>query len=45
MFPPESTENTSNIVVTISGGQAECWIRLRKVSGYKNTDYLTVASS
>jgi hypothetical protein len=45
IFPPEATENTSNIVVTISGGQAECWIRLRKVSGYKNTDYLTAASS
>jgi len=45
LFPPDSTENTSNIVVTISGGQSECWIRLRKVSGYKNTDYLTAASS
>ena len=45
IFPPDSTENTSDIVVTISGGQAECWIRLRKVAGYKNTDYLTNASS
>lgn len=34
---PESTENTSDIVVTISGAQAECWIKLRKVSGYKTT--------
>lgn len=45
IFPPDETENTSDIVVTISGGQAECWIRLRKVSGYVNTDYLTAASS
>ena len=33
----ESTENTSDIVVTISGAQAECWLKLRKVSGYKTT--------
>ena len=45
IIPPDSTENTSNIVVTISGGQAECWIRLRKVSGYKNTDAMTTANS
>ena len=32
---PETINNTSDIVVTISGAQAECWIRLRKVSGYK----------
>lgn len=33
---PESTENTSDIVVTISGAQAECWLKLRKMSGYKS---------
>lgn len=32
---PETINNTSDIVVTISGAQAECWIRLRKVNGYK----------
>jgi hypothetical protein len=32
---PETINNTSDIVVTISGAQAECWVRLRKVSGYK----------
>lgn len=31
---PEIINNTSDIVVTISGAQAECWIRLRKVGGY-----------
>jgi hypothetical protein len=31
---PETVNNTHNIVVTISGAQAECWLRLRKVSGY-----------
>lgn len=34
---PDTIENTSDIVVTISGGQAECWMRLRKVGGYKTT--------
>jgi hypothetical protein len=31
---PETINNTSDVVVTISGAQAECWVRLRKVSGY-----------
>jgi len=31
---PDSIENDSDIVVTISGAQAECWLRLRKVAGY-----------
>jgi hypothetical protein len=31
---PESVNSTSDIVVTISGAQAECWLRIRKVSGY-----------
>lgn len=34
---PDSIENASDIVVTISGAQAECWLKLRKVSGYKTT--------
>jgi hypothetical protein len=34
---PDTIENASDIVVTISGGQAECWLRLRKVGGYKTT--------
>ena len=37
MMQPDSIANTSDIVVTISGAQAECWLRLRKVSGYKTT--------
>ena len=36
-MPPENTENTSGIFVAMSGtGEGECWIRLRKVSGYKS---------
>lgn len=31
---PDSIENDQNIVVTISGAQAECWLRLRKSAGY-----------
>jgi hypothetical protein len=39
---PETISNTQNIVVTISGAQAECWLRLRKVSGYKSkVEYAT----
>lgn len=34
---PDTIENASDIVITISGGQAECWLRLRKVGGYKTT--------
>jgi len=34
MMMPDTIQNTSDIVVTISGAQAECWLRLRKVSGY-----------
>lgn len=37
MMQPDSVNNTDDIVVTISGAQAECWLRLRKVSGYKTT--------
>jgi hypothetical protein len=31
---PDSVNNTEDLVVTVSGGQAECWLRLRKVAGY-----------
>lgn len=31
---PETINNTHDVVVTISGAQAECWVRLRKVTGY-----------
>lgn len=34
MMIPDTIENTSDLVVTISGAQSECWIRLRKVGGY-----------
>lgn len=37
MMLPDTIENTSDVVVTISGAQAECWVRLRKVGGYKTT--------
>ena len=34
MMMPDPIQNDKDITVTISGGQAECWIRLHKVSGY-----------
>lgn len=37
MMIPDATESASNIVVTISGAQAECWIRIKKTSGYQPT--------
>lgn len=37
MMIPDTISNTSDLVVTISGAQAECWLRLRKISGYKTT--------
>lgn len=36
MMIPDSVNSTYNLVVTISGAQCECWIRLKKVSGYKS---------
>ena len=36
-MPPENTEEASDIVVTISGAQSECWLKLRKTSGYAPT--------
>ena len=45
MMIPDTISNTSDIVVTISGAQAECWIRLRKVSGYDSkVEYATYGS-
>jgi hypothetical protein len=35
-LPPENTNSTSDIVVTISGGIGEVWLKLRKVAGYKS---------
>lgn len=34
MMTPDTVENTKDLVVTISGAQAECWIRLKKAGGY-----------
>lgn len=33
---PDTVESTSDVVVTISGAQAECWLRLKKVDGYRS---------
>lgn len=32
---PDTINATSDVVVTISGAAAECWLRLRKIGGYK----------
>ena len=42
-LPPETTGNTSDIVVAITGGVGEVWLKLRKVSGYasKSGEYAT----
>lgn len=34
---PDTINNTNDVVVTISGAQAECWLKLRKVAGYQTT--------
>ena len=34
---PDTLGSTSNIGVAISGAQAECWLKLRKVAGYTTT--------
>ena len=31
---PDNIGSTSDIVVTISGAQAECWLKIRKTAGY-----------
>lgn len=35
-LPAETTQNTSDIVVTIAGGVGEVWLKLRKAGGYKS---------
>ena len=37
MMVPDNIENLDDIVVTISGAQCECWIRIKKTSGYQPT--------
>lgn len=34
---PDTINNTSDIVVTMSVAQGECWLKLRKVAGYQTT--------
>lgn len=34
---PDTTGSTDDIVVTAVTGQIECWLKLRKISGYKTT--------
>lgn len=36
MMSPDSINATDDISVAISGAQSECWLRLKKVSGYKS---------
>lgn len=36
-MPPDTVSNTYDLVVAITGGPGEVWIKLRKVSGYKTT--------
>lgn len=36
-MPCDNTENTSDITVSIAGDQAELWLRLRKIAGYRST--------
>lgn len=36
MLTPDTTNATKNVVVTISGAECQCWVRLKKVSGYKS---------
>lgn len=33
-MPPDSIQATADIAVAITGAACECWIKLRKVSGY-----------
>lgn len=37
-MPPESTQNSSDLVVTFAGtGVSTVWLKMRKVSGYQST--------
>lgn len=35
-LPPEALNATSDVVVTIAGAEAQCWIKFRKTGGYKS---------
>lgn len=37
---PETLNATYDIVVQITGGEAQCWLRLKKVGGYTSTHSL-----
>ena len=45
-FANDSINNTYPLVFTVTGaGNMELWVRLKKVSGYKNTDQLSTIQS
>jgi hypothetical protein len=37
LMVPDTIANNNDIVVSISGGQAECYLKLHKVGGYRTT--------
>jgi len=37
LMVPDTIANNNTIVVSISGGQAECYLKLHKVGGYRTT--------
>ena len=44
-FVPDTTGNTSDIVVTINTQQCQVYVYLKKVAGYKTTDALSIQNS
>lgn len=44
-FVPDTTGNTSDIVVTINTQQCQVYLYVKKVSGYKTTDALSTTNS
>ena len=44
-FIPDATQNTSDIVVTVSAQTSQIYIYLKKVAGYKTTDILSTTNS
>lgn len=44
-FVPDTTGNTSDIVVTINTQQCQVYLFVKKVSGYKTTDALSTQNS
>lgn len=44
-FVPDTTGNTSNIVVTINTQRCQVYLFVKKVSGYKSTDALSIQNS